>query len=240
MTTRMLPVASSLADALRVSDSRPEGGCEILTLNPEMFALMRDALARGEEGVGFEQFSAVTIDSAWLSVLLRGKGLAVGRYSGVDLVSDLLRTHAHDKRFLLYGAKPGVAERVAQRFGLTQYRAYDGYAHKTRDVAAACREQGFVPDVCFVALGQLLQFRATRELADTLRPRLVTACGGAFDVLSGDLPRAPAFFRVTGLEWAFRIALQPKRAGRMLVGGRGLQLAARSIRVRDGRHIELG
>jgi N-acetylglucosaminyldiphosphoundecaprenol N-acetyl-beta-D-mannosaminyltransferase len=40
--------------------------------------------------------------------------------------------------------------------------------------------------------------------------------GGAFDFLSGAVPRAPKFMRSLGLEWLFRLVLQPWRIKRQL------------------------
>lgn len=41
--------------------------------------------------------------------------------------------------------------------------------------------------------------------------RLVMGVGGAFDFLTGKLPRAPRVFRAIGLEWLWRLFLQPSR-----------------------------
>jgi len=35
--------------------------------------------------------------------------------------------------------------------------------------------------------------------------------GGSFDVLSGKLPRAPRWVQVIGMEWLFRLLLEPRR-----------------------------
>jgi len=41
--------------------------------------------------------------------------------------------------------------------------------------------------------------------------------GGAFDYLTGRVPRAPAWMRKAGLEWLFRLGRQPWRLRRMAV-----------------------
>jgi N-acetylglucosaminyldiphosphoundecaprenol N-acetyl-beta-D-mannosaminyltransferase len=41
--------------------------------------------------------------------------------------------------------------------------------------------------------------------------------GGAFDYLTGRVPRAPLWMRRAGLEWLFRLAQQPWRIRRMVV-----------------------
>ena len=56
---------------------------------------------------------------------------------------------------------------------------------------------------------------------DRLRNRLGVAVaigvGGAFDFLTGRVPRAPAWMRKAGLEWLFRLLRQPWRIRRMAV-----------------------
>jgi N-acetylglucosaminyldiphosphoundecaprenol N-acetyl-beta-D-mannosaminyltransferase len=39
--------------------------------------------------------------------------------------------------------------------------------------------------------------------------------GGSLDVWSGEVKRAPGFIQRTGLEWLYRIIIQPKRIIRM-------------------------
>ncbi|QQR77954.1 MAG: WecB/TagA/CpsF family glycosyltransferase [Candidatus Moraniibacteriota bacterium] len=41
--------------------------------------------------------------------------------------------------------------------------------------------------------------------------RLVMGVGGAFDFLTGNVIRAPRLFRMIGIEWLWRLLLQPKR-----------------------------
>ena len=40
--------------------------------------------------------------------------------------------------------------------------------------------------------------------------------GGALDVLAGNVERAPETWRKAGLEWAYRLLRDPRRAGRMV------------------------
>ncbi len=47
----------------------------------------------------------------------------------------------------------------------------------------------------------------------------VLTVGGLFDFFSGRMPRAPLAVRELGLEWAYRLAQEPRRlASRYLVG----------------------
>jgi N-acetylglucosaminyldiphosphoundecaprenol N-acetyl-beta-D-mannosaminyltransferase len=49
--------------------------------------------------------------------------------------------------------------------------------------------------------------------------------GGVFDFVAGRVPRAPAWLRRIGLDWAFRLALQPWRWRRQLAIPRFVGLA---------------
>ena len=49
--------------------------------------------------------------------------------------------------------------------------------------------------------------------------------GGSLDGYAGDVKRAPKLFISLGLEWFYRLVLQPKRLGRMLVIPKYLRMA---------------
>lgn len=73
------------------------------------------------------------------------------------------------------------------------------------------------PDVLFVGLGSPRQEKwAAKHIRDLGVP-LIMCVGGSFDVLSGNVRRAPALMRFIGLEWLWRLILEPRRIGRMMV-----------------------
>ena len=45
--------------------------------------------------------------------------------------------------------------------------------------------------------------------------KVAIGIGGTFDFLSGSIKRAPKFFRVLGLEWFYRLLIQPSRIKRI-------------------------
>lgn len=94
------------------------------------------------------------------------------------------------------------------------------------------------PDVVWCALGAPKQELWMRAAAPRLRPAVLVGVGAAFDFLAGVRPRAPEPMRRAGLEWLYRLALEPRRlAGRYLrtnaefIVRAGAALAAR----REGR-----
>lgn len=72
------------------------------------------------------------------------------------------------------------------------------------------------PDIIFVALGQVKQEKwISQKLAKIVSIRLAMGVGGSFDYISKKISRAPKFLRILGLEWLFRLVLEPKRIKRV-------------------------
>ena len=57
------------------------------------------------------------------------------------------------------------------------------------------------------------------RIADTLGVPVMIGVGAAFDYLAGTKPRRPEFLRHVGLEWLFRLAVEPKRLWRRYLVG---------------------
>lgn len=69
-------------------------------------------------------------------------------------------------------------------------------------------------DILFVAFGHKKQEKWMNKNLGKLNARIMVGVGGAFDYLSGSVPRAPKFLRDAGLEWIFRLTIQPWRVKR--------------------------
>ncbi len=71
-------------------------------------------------------------------------------------------------------------------------------------------------DVIFVAFGQVKQEKwIVRNLPNLSNIKLAIGVGGSFDFIAGKVKRAPRFFQKIGLEWLWRVLLQPSRLGRI-------------------------
>ncbi|MFH0928536.1 MAG: WecB/TagA/CpsF family glycosyltransferase [bacterium] len=74
----------------------------------------------------------------------------------------------------------------------------------------------FGPCVLLVALGMRKQeFAIAKYCALWPEVKIAMGIGGALAMVSGHLRRAPKLFRTLGLEWLWRLALEPKRIGRI-------------------------
>ena len=67
------------------------------------------------------------------------------------------------------------------------------------------------PDVLFVGMSAPKQEFWIKENIDRVNAYLFAGVGAAFDFVSGAIPRAPAYLRSMGLEWAHRHIVDPKR-----------------------------
>ncbi len=76
--------------------------------------------------------------------------------------------------------------------------------------------QAVKPSILFVAFGMGKQEKWIYEnLAKMPSVRIAMGVGGAFDYISGLIPRAPLLLRKIGLEWVYRLWKQPRRIGRI-------------------------
>ncbi|MBI4995076.1 WecB/TagA/CpsF family glycosyltransferase [Candidatus Peregrinibacteria bacterium] len=54
-----------------------------------------------------------------------------------------------------------------------------------------------------------------KNLRDLPSVKIAMGVGGAFDFISGHVKRAPKFIRQIGLEWVWRLIVEPRRVGRI-------------------------
>ncbi len=80
-------------------------------------------------------------------------------------------------------------------------------------------------DIVFVAMGFPKQEYLIERLKEAKfqrfkesRPLVIMAVGGAFDYISGRVPRAPVWMRDKGGEWLFRLVREPWRLSRQIKG----------------------
>jgi N-acetylglucosaminyldiphosphoundecaprenol N-acetyl-beta-D-mannosaminyltransferase len=152
---------------------------------------------------------------------LRG-GRSVRRWPGVEIAAMLLRLAAER-------GETDVAERAAARWralpGLKVVVAGAGVAVDEDGIARSmAREDETVdvirsaaPTIVLVGLGAPKQERWIERHADAFPSvRIMIGVGGAFDMWAGSKRRAPRAFRALGLEWLWRLALEPRRLPRIL------------------------
>ncbi len=96
------------------------------------------------------------------------------------------------------------------------------------------------PDVVFVGLGFPRQERLIELLLPELPRTWLVGCGAAIAMAAGQVRRAPRWMQASGLEWLFRLALEPGRLwGRYLRDDLPylFREAFRTLRSRTARHV---
>lgn len=90
--------------------------------------------------------------------------------------------------------------------------AHHGYFKPEEEQALVARIMATRPDIVLVALG------VPREDEFVVRNRQamrgvgwIKTCGGLFNFLSGSRSRAPNWMQQSGLEWLYRMSLEPRR-----------------------------
>jgi N-acetylglucosaminyldiphosphoundecaprenol N-acetyl-beta-D-mannosaminyltransferase len=144
------------------------------------------------------------------------------RVAGVDLIAPLCAAFARDGiAVYLLGAKGDTAERAASALranhpGLTIAGARDGYFSESQSEAIASAVRASGARVLLTGLGSPRQeFWVADHLAQT-GCSVGIGVGGSFDVLAGNVRRAPALFRRMNLEWLYRLLLEPARLKRQM------------------------
>ena len=87
----------------------------------------------------------------------------------------------------------------------------DGYfaADREKEVVEEIRNSG--ADCLFIAMPTPRKERFLSAYRDQLQVPFIMGVGGSFDVLAGDVTRAPPLMQKSGLEWLYRIYQEPSR-----------------------------
>ncbi|MBQ3389799.1 MAG: WecB/TagA/CpsF family glycosyltransferase [Firmicutes bacterium] len=143
------------------------------------------------------------------------------RVTGIDFLGRALAYLAETgKTAFLFGSKPGIAEKAAARMeqaypGLKIVGTRNGYFKEEEEEGILREINEAAPDLLCVALGSPKQELFVLKYKDRLNAKAAIGIGGSLDVWSGDLKRAPEFYRKHGLEWLYRFIQEPSRYKRM-------------------------
>ena len=158
----------------------------------------------------------------WASRLL-GKRLKQ-RITGTDLIPEVCRLAVEGGYSVFFlGGNPGVAEKAAENLkrshpGLKMAGSYAPPFGFERDPAGneetVRRVNQAGPDVVFIALGAPKQEKWIWRNAGRLQFRLALCIGSGLDYPAGLARRAPAWMQRCGLEWLWRVGLEPRRLAR--------------------------
>jgi len=144
------------------------------------------------------------------------------RVSGYDLAQGIfekMKDTEHTAYF--FGGAEGVAEKAKCEMekkypGLKVVGVNNGYFDEEKERLILEDIRNKKPDFLLIGLGSPKQERWMYDNRHLLRGTVCIGVGGSFDVMAGNIKRAPELFQKLGLEWFYRLITQPTRFKRML------------------------
>lgn len=176
----------------------------------------------------YDRADIVYVDGAGVS--LGAWLLGLGRFRRTTMAEWIWPAANHfaeqGHSLFLLGNPPGVAARAAARLRAYEPRlkivgTHHGFFAKTGPENEAVRNliNRAAPDLLLVGLGMPLEQRWILDNYPHLRARVFWEVGAAFEFWAGVTPACPPWLGNLGLNWLFRLFLEPRRlARRYLVG----------------------
>lgn len=190
----------------------------IVAINPEKILkarkdknlkeLLNKATYQIPDGIGVVYASKLT------------KGNIKSRVTGIDCM-EMLCELSNEKgyRIFMYGAKEEVVvkakEELEKKYPKINIVGYmNGYEKDNDKILKAINKSK--AEIIFVAMGSPRQELWITNNMDKLCVNVYQGVGGSFDVLSGNIKRAPKWMQKHGLEWLYRLLKEPKRIFRQI------------------------
>jgi exopolysaccharide biosynthesis WecB/TagA/CpsF family protein len=143
------------------------------------------------------------------------------RVTGSDGVPRIAQeSHLRGWKLFFLGAGEGVAQKAAdvlkdQYPNVQVVGVYGGNPSPEEEDAIVQMINDSGADIVLVAYGAPKQDLWIARNLPHLRCKMAMGVGGSFDFIAGIVPRAPVWMRNSGLEWLYRLYLQPSRIRRM-------------------------
>jgi len=158
----------------------------------------------------------------YLMTWLVGKKLKQ-EINGVELIYKLnQKSKIKNQKLFLLGGTEDVVKKTAEKLG----DSVIGFEHGYRDLDKVVEKINLAkPEILLVGLGSPEQEKFIyNHLSKMPSVKLAIGVGGAFDFISGQVKRAPKIIQKIGMEWLWRLILEPRRVKRIFLGVFGLIL----------------
>ena len=159
-------------------------------------------------------------DGSGMAMLYRHLGFPPGlNMNGTDLIPKIISTFSR-RRVALWGTQEPFLALASARC-VEEFRAQVVSLHHGFD-APECYVRMMMetkPDLIVLGMGMPKQELVAASVRSIGLP-VVVVCGGAIlDFLGGKVTRAPVYIRKIGIEWLYRLLLEPKRLFKRYVMG---------------------
>jgi len=185
---------------------------KVLTVesNPEMSELIGRAEYKYPDGISIVR-----------AIRRKYPQAQVSRIAGADLWEGLMeRAGREGTPVFLIGGKPEVLEQTEEKLR-TQWNvnivgSQNGFFTPEQRGSLFERVRGSGAAIVTVAMGSPKQEILMRDCRLVHPDALYMGIGGTYDVFTGHVKRAPKIWQNMGLEWLYRLILQPSRLRRQL------------------------
>jgi N-acetylglucosaminyldiphosphoundecaprenol N-acetyl-beta-D-mannosaminyltransferase len=149
------------------------------------------------------------------------------RMTGADWIWDLAALcESSGQSLYLLGSEPEVSREAAARLNQWYPRLQVSGCHHGYFEPGSAHDERVIedinlrrPDIVLVGMGTPKQELWVQRNAERLDASVVWTVGALFDYVSGRVPRAPSWLADNGLEWIFRLAIEPQRMWRRYLLG---------------------
>ena len=209
-------VSEQLAKELILSCLNSDSQHQIATVNPEFIveAQTNDKFKQVLNNVSFS-----TIDSTGIIFALQFYGHKVSlndRLTGVRLTQIILDIASKRNYKILFCLYPQGFTTPAKFFIIIKNKYPELDFQVCTSEEASLKAATFQPEILLVGLGAPLQELWIDEYLSSMPSvKVAVGVGGTFDFLADTKKRAPKFMRSFGLEWLWRLVLQPNRIKRI-------------------------
>ena len=144
----------------------------------------------------------------------------VARVPGCELWEQLMIKSVHNNvPVFLVGASENVVQQTKNKLvgqGVNIVGVANGYFQKSEESSLIEGIKSSGAKIVSVALGSPKQEYFMFECRKALPDAFYMGVGGTYDVFTGNVNRAPSFFRKVRCEWLYRLLSQPTRIGRQI------------------------
>jgi N-acetylglucosaminyldiphosphoundecaprenol N-acetyl-beta-D-mannosaminyltransferase len=192
----------------------------LVTPNPEIIlAALKDDVLKNI--INQADFSLA--DGFGLKIAAKLKGQRIKRVTGSDLSLELLelaQKNNYKVAIIIWNkglsSQEDVVISLAKKYPNLVFQVYKSNRIEKLDSDLIREINQFCPQLLFVALGSPEQEKIIHNnLANLECVNLALGVGGTFDFITRKVKRAPYFLRYLGLEWLWRLILQPQRIKRI-------------------------
>jgi N-acetylglucosaminyldiphosphoundecaprenol N-acetyl-beta-D-mannosaminyltransferase len=139
------------------------------------------------------------------------------RVAGIDLMTNLLdQGDKNGLRIYLLGAKQEVLDKLSiliqEKYpGIILCGMRNGYFDEAQEKLIVEEISTHSPDILLIGMPSPFKETWAEKHRNELNSSIIIGVGGSFDVLAGFVKRAPQWMQKIGMEWFWRLLMEPRK-----------------------------